>query len=111
MVYTKGTYVKEKLNNMAKWIEQEVGSENLPRDLVTGIAGRSELEVTVLCGALQSNKTVLIHRDWFGLHKVVADVPEIPSELKEVLMLVQQREDMHDKFWRYLELFEQVVSQ
>jgi len=106
MSTTKGTFIKQKLTNMAKWIEEEVGKENLPVDLVTGITERSELEVTVLCGALQSNTAVLIHRDWYGLNKLLAGTTGVPCELVDVLVLVQKREDLHDKFWRYLELFQ-----
>jgi len=107
---TKGEFLKEKMTNMARWVTQEVGKENLSVDIITGIAGRSALEATVLSGALEANKYRVIHRDWNGLVQLLAE-HGAPSELQEVVVAVRGKPDMHDKFWRYMELFVQVSEQ
>ena len=107
---TKGSFLLEKLTNMAKWVTQEVGKENLPVDIITGIAGRSALEVTALCGALEANADLATHRNWSGLVQLL-EANSASMELQEVIVAVQQRPTMHDKFWRYIDLFVTVVCQ
>ena len=107
---TKGDFLKEKMSNMAKWVTEEVGKENLPADLIAGIAGRSALEATVVCAALEANKDLATHRNWSGLVKLMAD-HKAPSELQEVIVAVQRRPPMHDKFWRYIDMFVTVSAQ
>jgi len=108
---TKGTFLKQKLQNMARWVEQEVGKENLPADLVAGIASRSELEASALSGALLSNREQVAQRDWRGLMHSIADGNEIPASVLEVVKCVEKRESMHEKFWRYMDLFVEVAQQ
>ena len=107
---TKGEFLKEKINNMAGWVTREVGKENLPADIIAGIAGRSELEITVLSGALEANADLVTHRNWSGLVQLMS-ANNAPSELQEVVVVVQRRPEMHDKFWRYMELFIAVSRQ
>ena len=107
---TKGEFLKEKMENMARWVTEEVGRENLPVDIIAGIAGRSALEVTVLSGALEANKAQITHRNWSALVRLLAE-NKTPPELQEVVVAVQRRPPMHDKFWRYIELFVQVSEQ
>ena len=108
---TKGTFLKEKMSNMARWVTQEVGAENLPVDIIAGIDGRSALEVTMLSGALGANKDVVTHRNWSGLVQLMESDGRTPRELQEVVVAVQHRPDMHDKFWRYINLFIEVCEQ
>ena len=107
---TKGEFLKEKMGNMARWVHQEVGKENLPADFIAGIDGRSALEATVLSGALEANRDLVTHRNWSGLVQLM-EANNAPSQLQEVIVHVQRRPDMHEKFWRYLELFVTVSSQ
>jgi len=107
---TKGEFLLDKFKNMAKWVTQEVGQENLPVDLLAGLETRSVLEITVLCGALGANNSVAIHRNWSGLVQLMA-VHKAPSELQEVVVAIQKRPELHDKFWRYIELFMEVAKQ
>ena len=107
---TKGDFLVEKLTNMAKWVTQEVGKENLSVDIITGITGRSALEVTALCAALEANADLATHRNWSGLVQLM-EAHHAPLELQEVIVAVQQRPAMHDKFWRYINLFVTVVRQ
>ncbi len=107
---TKGEFLKEKMLNMARWVTQEVGAENLPVDIITGIDGRSALEVTMLAGALEANKSLITQRNWCALVQLMAE-KNAPSEVQEVVVAVQRREAMHSKFWRYIELFADVSAQ
>ena len=107
---TKGAYLKEKLSNMARWVVAEVGKENLPVDIVAGIDGRSELEVTMLAAVLQSNTNVSTLRNWDEIQQLVT-TNNLPSELGTVVALIRDKESMHDKFWRYIELFSEVAAQ
>ena len=107
---TKGEYLYEKLTNMAKWVTLEVGEENLPVDIIAGIAGRTALEVTALCATIEANADLATHRNWSGLVQLM-ESNNAPFELQEVIVAVQQRPAMHDKFWRYIDLFVTVVRQ
>ena len=107
---TKGSFLLEKLNNMAKWVTLEVGKENLPVDIIAGINGRSALEVTALCSTLEANADLATHRNWSGLVQLMK-ANNAPIELQEVIVAVHQRPAMHDKFWRYIDLFVTVVRQ
>ena len=108
---TKGAFVKEKLENMARWVEQGIGKENLPVDVIAGITGRSELEASALAGALQSNKDKIAQRNWSGLMQAVKDSGKFPVSVQEVITCIYQQPKMHDKFWRYMELFVEVAEQ
>ena len=107
---TKGDFLKHKMVNMARWVTQEVGAENLPVDIITGIAERSVVEVTALSGALDANRDQITTRNWSGLVRLM-EAHNVPRELQEVVHAVQQREVMHDKFWRYMTLFADVARQ
>lgn len=110
---TVGAFLKEKLGNMARWVTEEVGKENLSVDLEQFVRDRSEVEVTFLSQVLNSNSAKISHRDWCGLVGMLHD-DAIPKELAEqfavIIQVVRVRETMHDKFWRYLELFRDVVN-
>ena len=106
----KGEFIKEKLSNMARWVTLEVGKENLPADLVAGIASRSELEASALSGALLSNREQVAQRDWRGLMHSIAD-GNVPASVLEVVKCIEKRESMHEKFWRYMDLFVEVAQQ
>ena len=93
---TKGEFLLEKLTNMAKWVTSEVGKENLSVDIITGITGRSAFEVTAIAAS--------------GLVQLM-EANNAPFELQEVIVAVQQRPAMHEKFWRYIDLFVTVVRQ
>jgi hypothetical protein len=107
---SKGEFLKEKLQNMARWVDEEVGKENLPVDIIAGIAGRSAVEATLFASQLAANKAKVTHRDWSGLVQVMAQ-ETLPIELQEVIVAIQHRPPMHDKFWRYMGLFIEVADQ
>ena len=104
MSQTVGQFLREKLNNMGSWVSAELG--DTPVDIKQYLAERTDTEIAYMVGLLASNSNLITHRDWSGL----ARTADIPAELLEVFQLIRKREDMHDKFWRYLELFVQVIS-
>ena len=103
---TKGEYLKGKLQNMARWVTQEVGAQDLPVDVIAGIAGRSDLECTVLASTVQSNKVLVEQKNWAALGNLLEY-----QELQQVLTIINQRPQMHDKFWRYMQLMIDVIEQ
>lgn len=106
----KGEFLKEKLGNMARWVQEEVGKENLPADVIAGINSRSELECCTLAGVLQSNKDLATHQNWSGLVQLL-NAGKLPGELQEVVAAIQKRPAMHEKFWRYIGLFIEIGGQ
>ena len=95
---------------MARWVTGEIGKENLPVDLIKGITERSVLEITVLAAGLQANEDQVTHRNWSGLVQLLSE-HNAPLELQEVIVEIQKRDAMHDKFWRYMKLFVEVSAQ
>lgn len=104
MSQTVGEFLREKLTNMGTWVTTELG--DTPVDIKQYLADRTDTEIAYVVGILGSNSTMITHRDWSGL----ARVGDIPTELLDTFQLVRKREDMHDKFWAYLELFVHVIS-
>lgn len=100
-----GEFLREKLTNMSNWITSELGNSS-DVDIKQYITERTDTEIAYMVGILKSNSTKITHRDWSGLDRV----GDLPKELKEIFQFIRKREDMHDKFWRYLELFVQVIS-
>jgi hypothetical protein len=105
MNQTVGEFLREKMSNMANWIASELGEQNTV-DLEQYLAERNDTEIAYVVGILGSNSTMITHRDWSGL----ARLGDLPTQLLELFQSIKQREDMHDKFWRYLSLFVEVIS-
>lgn len=95
-----GEFLREKLGNMSRWVQSELG-DKLSVDLEQYIADRTETELACLAGILSTNSTIVGSKDWDRL----AGLGSIPEPLLRAFELLRGREDMHDKFWRYLELF------
>ena len=101
---TVGAFLKEKLTNMATWIEGELGTSSV--DLKQYVAERTETEIAYVVGNLCANSVQITHRDWSGLARLY----DLPTDLLMIIDAVRKREDMHDKFWRYLDMFVNVIS-
>ena len=54
--HTVGTFLREKMNNMAKWVHDEVGKENLGVDLVDFVAKKTDSELVYLAGLLKTKE-------------------------------------------------------
>lgn len=104
MSQTVGGFLREKLGNMGRWVQTEIGETSV--DLEQFVAERSDTEIAYLVGVLESSSTMIAHRDWSGL----ARSSDLPTELLDVFQSIRKREEMHDKFWRYLEMFVEVIS-
>ena len=109
-----GEYLKEKLMNLAVWITETVGKENTNMDLEQFVTRRSEVEITFFADILNANSAKVANRDWAGLVGILHGDITIPRNVADsfirILQLVCCRPDMHDKFWRYMELFQEVVQ-
>ena len=108
MAETVGAFLKQKLANLAGWVTAEVGKENLPLDIVQAAQARTELEVTVLATMIAERPHVALHSDWGGLVRLL-EHPDMPPEVPAIVQAVRAREDMHEKFWRYVCLFRDTI--
>ena len=102
-----GEFVKTKLHNMATWAQNEIGKENLQIDLPKFVQVLSHVEVTLMAQEMQAVSVQIAHRDWKGLFSALQAEFKMP-EMLSVFRAIQEREAMHEKFWRYLELFRDV---
>ena len=113
MSETVGSYLKTKFCNMARWVEEEVGKNHLTIDPVKFAEDRSELEVVLLAEKLASMSAQIANQDWYALVKML-EKEEVPTQWAHafacLLHAVKAREDLHDKFWRYMQLFRDVVN-
>ncbi len=105
MSQTVGEFLREKLTNMASWVNSELGTQS-SEDLKQYVAERKETEIAFIAGLLSTNSNLIAHKDWSGL----ARLGDIPAEMQEIFHAIRKRDDMHDKFWRYLHLFAEVIS-
>ena len=114
MDLTVGAFLKDKLRNLALWVTESIGKENISMDLELFVNRRSEVEITFFADILNSNSAKVVHRDWAGLVGILSTDATIPKEVADtfiqILQLVRQRQQMHDKFWRYMELFKDTVN-
>ena len=114
MTQTVGAFLKVKLRNLAVWIIESLGKENINMDLEQFVNRRSEVEITFFADILSSNSAKVVHRDWAGLVGILSTDATIPSDVSatfiDLLQLVRSRPELHDKFWRYMELFRDVVN-
>ena len=114
MTQTVGAFLKVKLSNLAVWVIESLGKENINMDLEQFVNRRSEVEITFFADILSSNSAKVVHRDWAGLVGILSTDATIPSDVSatfiDLLQLVRSRPELHDKFWRYMELFRDVVN-
>ena len=114
MTQTVGAFLKVKLRNLAVWVNESLGKENINMDLEQFVNRRSEVEITFFADILSSNSAKVVHRDWAGLVGILSTDATIPSDVSatfiDLLQLVRSRPELHDKFWRYMELFRDVVN-
>ena len=102
---TVGDFIVEKVRNMHAWLGKECEGYDsttygMQMDLLTPTAA------TIMAEILLQHKAIVYHRDWFNLRRI----PNLPHEFVAIADLVQPQQQLHDKFWRYLELFVESVS-
>ena len=97
---TVGTFLAQKAENMKRWLEGEnvlVPFEPTP------------LRATLLANELAKHNDLVESAAFEPLIGMLREVSGA-SELVECLEAVQSREDLHPKFWRYIQLFVETVS-
>lgn len=104
---TIGDFLREKMLNMAKWIEEEIGKENLKVDLPHFISVRTNTELCYIAEVLKGQYNSICREDWTGL----LSAAEIPVDFFEVVQEVRKKASMHEKFWRYMHVYVQVISE
>jgi hypothetical protein len=101
MEQSVGAFLLEKATNMEAWLSAELASP-LPEMAL------SELSVTAMSTKLAEHRQLVFNRDLPGLSRQASRAGL--AALTEMLEAVRTRRDLHDKFWRYLELFVTTVS-
>ena len=92
----KGVFVQEKMMNMIAYVRNGTGSEiSVSEEEITPI------RAVLLCQEIAKYKVMVIHKDWQGLVKA----PGLPAYVQDLIVAVRANSELHDKFWRYLELF------
>lgn len=105
---TTGAFLKEKMRNMAAWVRVELGDLISERTLKM-IHDMTELEATYAASYLLDDASVPIaHRDWPKLIRLVSESSEL-KPLQAIALSIHARPQMHEKFWRYLDLFCEVI--
>ena len=94
---TVGDFLKEKLGNMCVWLSEAGFEGTIPKFTKTQIVAFAEL--------LKDYTQVIKKREFAGLAK-----EGMPVEVHSLIKFVESREDLHDKFWRYLTLFSETVA-
>lgn len=95
--------LKVKMSNMARWVSQEIGKENLPVDIVADFDRQTAFDIAVIAANLVANRDLATRRDWSGLVQLIECIDVEP--LDTIVIAVQCRPEMHDKFWRYIDSF------
>lgn len=103
--HTVGSFLREKMHNMAKWVNEEIGKENLEVDLVDFVEKKTDSELVYLAGLLKTKE------EGIGSFASITGDPDIPDQIKVVVARVAAVDSMHPKFWRYIRLFVEVISE
>jgi hypothetical protein len=101
MEQTVGGFLLEKATNMKSWLGTEVDKRYVQMEL-------TELSVTAMAAKLSEHRQLVFNRDWAGLSRQSHAAGL--GDLTDMLEAVRSRHDLHDKFWRYLELFVETMS-
>ena len=64
MSLTIGDFLRHKMGNMARWVSDEVGKENLPVDVVQIVDGSRGVELVYFAELLAEHRGAVTHRDW-----------------------------------------------
>ena len=78
-------------------------------DVVQLVDGSRGVELVYFAELLAEHRGAVTHRDWRKLLALIEN-EKAPVWVMTLAMAVRARDAMHDKFWRYLELFRDTVS-
>ena len=105
---TVGSFLKNKGLNFVKFLNDGLPTtHSLPTVFVT------EVGMSTFALILKRNRVIVTHRDWAGLFRLIEEQQTLLDGrvgMLERLHLVRGIEEMHDKFWRYLELFADTIQ-
>tara|TARA_B100001996_G_scaffold59641_1_gene42493 strand:- start:246 stop:578 length:333 start_codon:yes stop_codon:yes gene_type:complete len=96
-----GDFLQEKALNMRKWLREQLDEPQLLEVMDTMLKN----DFVVLGDECLEHKTSICRRDFRELMQAVQNTP-----LFEIAQRVRAREELHDKFWRYMELFVDVTA-
>ena len=100
MSITVAQYLRMKLENMKTWLAAE--GCKVPLTLL------QDVQIVALAQILFDDYSdAIARRDFTAL---LADEQNLPMVVLKAVLFVEQHEPLHDKFWRYLELFSKTVS-
>lgn len=101
MSETVGAFLKSKAGNMARWLQSEGNIVTVELDKLT------PLQLTAFAQELRRRHLKTIEaRDFAGL---LGD-KDTPAQLLMIVSYVERNPRLHDKFWRYMALFSDTVS-
>lgn len=104
MPQTVGAFILEKMCNMAVWIEREAGYAGLSARM----QALTPLQAIVIAQYIKSVEGAIEGRDWAALQEQLAEAAggnPIAKDICAGLQVVRASVAMHDKFWRYMQLF------
>ena len=97
-----GDFLAEKAENMQRWVNSELGM-----DINMTITGTT---ATYLAGLISERKHVVYNKDFTSLIRFLNE-NGAETSMQAIVTEVKARPDMHDKFWRYMQLFVDVISE
>jgi len=102
MSQTIASFLREKATNMSNWLSDEGFRTEME------LSDLDDLALTTLAHMLNNNhRTAIEQRDFSSFR---AEKENLPPAVERLLDFVEPRAPLHDKFWRYLGLFSEVVS-
>jgi hypothetical protein len=104
---TIGAFLREKVRNMLAWLSESLGSELpwIPRQA----AEVTEFRATYAAEILNQHKARVQERDWTLFADIESELT-MKTEFWAVLREVKDRPELHEKFWRYIDLFVEIAS-
>lgn len=116
---TVASFLREKLCNMVRWLESDAGLGKGAcgvDDILGLISDRSAAELTYIVVSFVSCDSVkgggggfISTRSFDGVIGAIESA-ELPVDFTRAIKLVSERPDMHERFWNYMDLFQQVVA-
>jgi hypothetical protein len=102
MQETKGSFLMEKAANMRKWLQSEIQGVSA----IDQLKELSQIEAVYAAESLIQHQPAIAARDFSIIERLgVEDVA-----WKEILLAIRGRAGLHDKFWRYAQLFVEVAG-
>jgi hypothetical protein len=95
------TFLREKMGNMTRWLQGEGLNVTVP------LHELSNLHLVAIAQTLHDEYLDAIEGRNFA---ALQSHTQLPIELLSAITFVESREELHDKFWRYLALFSDTVS-